>query len=546
MTMIPMIQQGDIIPRSPSSQLRLYSGVPWDNKYEHVRLYNSQSDLLSNLETWRVTPSTQLSNLTPIRVGDYEVRVPLTEMTALNINYAAFQNTGISNTWVFCFVTGIRWRSENTTILELEIDVFQNNFYNITMKPCFIEYSHIPKSADAIGANLYPVNLESGENYCANYAFKLYNPKNICMYVSEKTTGQHVDGSIVNNIYRAGSLEHSTLASEINELIDTYEQQGKTDAIMSLFMSPDLCLDAELNPGEEEDSYTATFNTANFFEGYTPKNNKLYQYPFIYLLVDNNEGTSLVLRYEYSDNDDHSIQFSIVGCLCTTPQILCTPINYNGYAISYVDSLTMSAFPQCAFNSDVYKAWLAQNRATIALATNKAYDDITISALQSLGGAATAIGGAAAGSPGIMATGAQMAQGANLISTARNSLYTIQGIDAMKMNKAVLPPNVHGKVMNDNINAARNLNSFNFYTMSCRREYAEQIDSYFDKFGYPINKIQQPNITSRSTWNYIKTQDCGFTGSVELGELAQIRAIFNNGVTIWHTNDIGNYSLTNN
>ena len=156
--MINIPLQGDIIPRSPQTQLRLYSGVPWDNSYQHVRLYNNHNDLLSHLEQWRVVPSAQLDNLAPIRVGDYEVRVPFTEMSALNINYVAFLNVGLTNEWVFCFVTDVKWRSENTTILSLELDVFQNNFYNVSVKPCFVEYHHIPKSEDTIGGNLFPVN----------------------------------------------------------------------------------------------------------------------------------------------------------------------------------------------------------------------------------------------------------------------------------------------------------------------------------------------------------------------------------------------------
>ena len=38
----------------------------------------------------------------------------------------------------------------------------------------------------------------------------------------------------------------------------------------------------------------------------------------------------------------------------------------------------------------------------------------------------------------------------------------------------------------------------------------------------------------------------GFTGNIDLDQLKKLRNIFDNVVTLWHTDDIGNYSLSNN
>lgn len=549
--MINMPLQGDIVPRSPQTQLRLYSGVPWDNSYQHVRLYNNHNDLLSHLEQWRVVPSAQLDNLTPIRVGDYEVRVPFTEMSALNINYVAFLNAGLTSEWVFCFVTDVKWRSENTTILSLELDVFQNNFYNVNVKPCFIEYQHIPRSEDTYGGNLIPVDLESGDNYCARTQFQAYPPENICMYVTESLDDiGNVKGSIVNNVYRAAELIHNTVASNINTTIGEYTRAGKEDAIVALFMAPDICLNAETNPGSEEDNIDVSAFDATLFEGYVPKNKKVYSYPWLYLLVDNNEGTCNRYNFEYSDDGDMTLRFSAIGCLCTSPQIMLVPRNYNGYFTAYQDTMSMTQFPQCAFNSDVYLAWQAQNKNTIALQRENANIGVVKGAIQAGTGLInTVAGGVAMYKTGGLMGGDAMSSGTSQMNAGAqqiyNSLYTIRSLDAMQRDKAVIPPNVHGKVVTENINAARNLNSFEFYTMCCRREFAKVADDYFEMFGYPINEIQTPRLNTRTSWNYIKTQGCGFTGRVDLSQLTLLRNIFDNGVTLWHTDDVGNYGLDN-
>lgn len=534
--MINLPEQTNVVGESPTAQIRFYSGVPWDNGYEHVRLYSSSSALLSALDAYKVKTMT---NSAPVRVGELVVRTPYEEMEMLEINYLAFQNTGISSTWVFCFVTGINWQSRNSCIVRFELDIWQNNIYNATLKPSYVSQGHIAKSDDTLFSNLYPVDIESGENYCCSTSFKAYPPEYVCAYKSQEANETStVDGAIVNNIYRGASLTYSDDADVINELIEQYTSAGIPDAIIALFQAPKLCINAETNPGTEEDNIVIEWEPGNFFGGYTPRNNKLYSYPFIYLLVSNNEGTINQYRYEYSDNSNHSLTFSAIGCLCTTPQIMLLPTQYNGYGLALNDTMTLSNFPICAWNSDTYKAWLAQNKNVLGLTEEVAREDAVYGVVGGVWGAAAA---AAVGNVGGVMTGIS-----NASSAYKSSYRTIQSLNAQKADKAILPPNAHGQAMNDNINTARNLNAFEFFQMSIRREFAERIDSYFDVYGYPIMKVQAINMNVRSTWNFIKTEGIQIQGNIDLDQRRQLGEIFDKGVTIWHTDDIGNYSLSNN
>lgn len=538
--MINLPVQGGVAPRNPETKLRLYSGVPWSDEYEHVRLYSSKAELLDHLESYRKNiPGVDLSHLAPIRVGNYDIRVPFTEMKALNLNYLAFQNAGISNEWVFCFIDSIEWLSEKTTRINFSLDVFQNNFYDTNIKPCFVEYHHIPRREDGIGVNLVPVNLEAGETIVSQHKKLNLTPTDCCIFVTRGTVEQSwFDGRVENGVYCWGSIGHYDVTTDdglekINGLLKEYNDQGAQDAVIGLFMSPKLCIGA-LGGKEIKPTTTSMQISGNAFEGYKPKNKKLYSYPWLYCLADNNQGNTHIYKYEYSYNQDKSIEFDSYGTIATLPQVLTAPKNYktreNLKHGLMQEALINSSFPMCSFSSDTYRAWLAQNKSSIALSQVQTAVNSTI-------GLGTSIAGLAGGS---------LQGGINGSSKTTSAFWDALGMLANQTDRSRNAGVTHGKALSENVMTGIKECGVDFYEMSCKRQFAEMADSFFEQFGYPINKITMPNLRSRSRWNYVKTSHCGFTGNIDLDQLKKLRNIFDNGVTLWHTDDIGNYSLSNN
>ena len=67
-------------------------------------------------------------------------------------------------------------------------------------------------------------------------------------------------------------------------------------------------------------------------------------------------------------------------------------------------------------------------------------------------------------------------------------------------------------------------------------EYFEKLGNYFAMYGYKQNKVMTINITNRYYYNYIKTIGVNIhSESIPRNHLEQIKSIFDNGVTIWHT-----------
>lgn len=89
--------------------------------------------------------------------------------------------------------------------------------------------------------------------------------------------------------------------------------------------------------------------------------------------------------------------------------------------------------------------------------------------------------------------------------------------------------------------------NMHFYVIvkTVRDEYAEQLTNYFKMFGYKVNKLEIPNTKSRENYNYIKSVDANIIGNIPSSDLSAIKGIFDKGVTIWHTDNVGDYSLSN-
>ncbi len=77
-------------------------------------------------------------------------------------------------------------------------------------------------------------------------------------------------------------------------------------------------------------------------------------------------------------------------------------------------------------------------------------------------------------------------------------------------------------------------------------EYIDLLQDYFGKYGYKVHKVKIPNIHTRESWNYIQTVGANIVGNIPQMFIEALEQLFNQGITIWHTTDVGNYNLSNN
>ena len=84
---IEMPTQHEIIGIAPETTINLCAGIPWDNGYKNIRLFNSLSELDAFLLS--KTVKTEV-NASPVKIGQLTVRLPYNEIEPLNCNYLYF------------------------------------------------------------------------------------------------------------------------------------------------------------------------------------------------------------------------------------------------------------------------------------------------------------------------------------------------------------------------------------------------------------------------------------------------------------------------
>lgn len=546
-----------MISIEPQTTIVLCS-VPWEEDYKNQRTFENAT---KQAEYFNSLNKLVFTNFTYQRKEGY-VDVGANIETLRNFNYVYYTNTGFTNKIFYAFITNMEYIGENVTRLTIETDVFQTWQFDLVYHKCFVEREHVTN--DAIGLHTVPENLETGEYICNNITY--LNPSGTSCYIciattSVPTTTPNIPTSYANYYGSVFSGTYYVLFSNVvpaTSFIHALDNEDKADAIQSIFMIPiDLCKDDSGDPPTFDvysASYTSptvvTYNielamlprTSNpiimnssinvdmpsTLNGYTPKNNKLKCYPFNYFYVSDNIGNSI--EYHYEDFVNNEASFRTIGTPTPGCSIFCYPLNYKklqddlsfDYGSSYNYGLPVPKYPFCGWNSDAYTNWLVQNGRNLDLTT--------------LTGAA----GIGAGL-GLIATGLGTIAGIGMIA---GGVAAIGSTITQAYSHSLVPPQGNGTNSAD-ITFTSNNYDMPAKQMSVRYEYAKIIDDFFEMFGYKVNSLKEPNITGRPYWNYVKTIDCNVEGDIPNEDLLLIRKMFDNGVTLWHTNNMHDYSLNN-
>ena len=123
---------------------------------------------------------------------------------------------------------------------------------------------------------------------------------------------------------------------------------------------------------------------------------------------------------------------------------------------------------------------------------------------------------------------------------------TITNVLAQKHQASLVPDQARGNTNCGDVLTGAGENTFMFYKMSIKHEFARMLDGYFDMFGYKTNLVKIPNKAHRSRYWYTKTIDVNIDGSIPQDDMQKIKDCYNNGITFWrNANEIQDYSLSN-
>lgn len=500
---------------APNTTIRMLKDVPLDNTYRNTIYFayvaNQTSYFSGKTKYTFATQSYQRAQKGTLRIGRKADDL-------YDCNYLMFQNTAYGNKWFYAFVTGVEYVNNETSEVSFEIDVMQTWHFDYDVKMSFVEREM--SVTDKIGDNLVPENLEIGD-----YIYKdlgLTSLFNLYQIVIAATFDENMDdatGGMYGGVF--SGLHYNVFSSwqSAASFIAEATEQNKADGIVSIFMLP-IAFTADYQSSMPEVFDIERDKHLTDIDGYIPKNNKLFTYPYNLLYVTNNEGNVANYAFEYFSTD--KCNFNVSGAMCCTPECMLVPLNYKGVEKNYNEKLTIGNFPQCAYTVDTFKAWVAQNQNQLAL------------------NAINAIGTTAAGAAAMYASGGMSGAGMTL-----NGIQQIGSLVASVNDKSTLPPHARGGG-GSIINMANQIKGFQFYYAHIRAEFARIIDDYFNAYGYATHRVKIPNRVIRPHWNYVKTVNVSLTGSVPADDMAKLRQIYDNGVTFWRNgNEVGNYALDN-
>ncbi len=537
-------------PTPHITNIKLLAGVPLDATYRHSIYFASAGAQQSYFSGKAVSGLSWSDCMYHREKAAIRVNAPIEACEG--VNYAMFQNTAYGSKWFYAFVTDHTYINANCTELKIEQDVLQTWYFDYELPKCFIERTHTP--TDYIGDNIVPEPLEYGEylSYRAAdlvqaqvwdvYMWTTFDPNNI-----NQAAGGDISTGIfsalaktrIGRVNLAGGFASPSWVVDprpvIKDIVDNHAD--KVEGLVAITMTPEITLPV---------TQPFTLRATNI-DGYLPRNKKLFTSPYNVIGLSSSDGNINILRPEYFYrgsnpktrwNDGDTVNFYVTSDKNINETIIVCPEDYrvNGTSMLAAEEramnyVTLSGMPQCAWVSDAFKTFLAQNASnnalTLAIGVGK-------------------VGAAALGLLGTEGLAASLA--APIAVSGAGDIARVLGMTLGLDDHARVAPVKHGNITGTAAMALTAKSVF-AYNMCIHQDFAKRIDDYFDMFGYAINALGTVNLNARPHWTYIKTR-----GSVALpkgdgcpaGALSEIQSIFDRGVTFWTSgNDVGDYSLNN-
>lgn len=552
----------------PNTQIRVFTNVPFDIDYKHTAYFPSKASQENFfIQKRKYTYDEQYYQ----RINKNTIRVQQSAEDLVDCNYLSIINKNHGNRTFYAFITDITYINENTAEIKYEIDDIQsylfaydnNNLSEVIIGDSFVEREHT--NTDAIGDNIIAEDFKPSE-----YIFNDYQPLSLKTYATGATkdmidmscviaisevgdNAPAVNGRIYDGIYSGSELYTFPVTDASSDVaIDTFLSvyRQKPDAVICIYYAPTAFITTYETNKVNSSFYAVQYDitlphvtTAMTLNGYTPRNKKLYTYPYNYLHLDNGQGDAMCLRYEFFKSETPQglpsfkpVRLVTEGNVTQPVSVRLRPVNYKGQ-VGYeagtrpyqealnTESLELANYPLCSWSYDAFKSWAAQNTVPAML------------------GAVSSLGQTAIASTYSVHPNATVGAGV---------LGTVSGLVSQIYTASIQADVTRGKTSNANGGVTNRTQQFYFGRCSVNEQDAKMIDDYFTMFGYAVKRVKKPELFRLATsyarphWYYVKTVGANVYGHATATVLNHIKDILDKGITFWIDSvNYGDYSLNN-
>lgn len=586
----------------PNGRIEIFKGINLDNRYMHT-IYFANTTAQNNWFTSKLATNGRFFTrqyYTRQNNGVVRLRVPSDDI--LDYTYMRFQNkeTGTpssvndphSTKWFYAFITSINYVNENTTEITFEIDVMQTWFMQTghSINPCMVLRNHVSDDifghnleAEPIGSEVYDMDeiscpamkndFDKGYEIVVQTSADPLNPPS-----GYAPKDDYLTAGVFNGLWGFKQIADNDVIMGQGGLIDMlYDALGSWDKneqkadILSIIQFPMAFLGK--NETTQEDNHEKDYKIHHPLDlgNYVPQNNKLYGYPFAYLLISTMNGDTGNYRWEYFTEDIlnpdptlNALTFHLSANELGGGEIVLYPDDYNGISNNFDARVVMDNFPKCAFVYDAYQAWvasggktkaefeayLAKTRGSYALeqANVSGAVSVTGSVARGVASAATTpvnpIGGIAGAGQGLTnATGAML----NTYLTREQIKLGMEEAEKkldFTFRDARYQPNTIIGVQTPNIAVGTQQLRYRFFSVHVRKDELVRLDDFLTVFGYAINKVEQPHLNIGKHWTFLKTEGCTINGNMPSSSKEAIAKIIDGGIFFWKNGDnVGNFEV---
>lgn len=504
-----------------NTNLYICYGIPWPRDYSHVRLFSNVGEQIAYIQSKAKFPVQ--GNLAYIRDdAGIGIRISIAADELKDCNYIAFQNLNYEGDWHYAFIDRVSYINDGLSIIYFTLDWFQTYCFNMEIQPGFVEREHV--SDDTVGANLLDEPVMHSPAICdesvmssSDYTWYVYATEEL-----EVSGIEWTNPGVINHSGYYIAVLGENLFPAAYDLVNQYSLAGKLEAIVCFFAHPVID-----SPG------TVTAPNPGTLDGYTPRNNKLLTYPYQFIEVVA-PGSSQVYRYEWFNGVPRFVADSIIA---PGANVAVEPVDYQDserqgqqyFSPEY--SVTISGIPTASVLANGFINELSNKPLQTAMSLEAPIANMLGGA--ALGTAALAVPGVGPAIAGGIAT-STLVSGMQSLTNAVGDLYS----------KSLTAHTTAGSASVGDVYEYNSLR-FKIKHMCVNEEMAKVIDSFFDMMGYRVCQVKAPNTTGRASWNYVQMRNAIVTGNAPADAIQSYINRINTGITFWHTNDVGNYSLSN-
>lgn len=481
------------------TEFTLYAGCPVNDQHKPYFASGDASGFMAKYRTFTV-PNCQYQRAE----NGFTAQLPRNYEDVGGTNYISFTNTDFGNLTYYARVRDKYYRNQGSTIFEFEIEPFLTYAGRYGVDACLVEREH-------------PVNDWPG---APNSRFTQPEDGTLGTYVAENEIVRNFTGEQYVRLFIAPGLVTAVAGASsvtlggvstgmpcvtgtrdaFNDLMNSLGALPFDEIVTQLVMA--IQAPAEVFQGQVELITLSNSNQSPL--GVEIYNNKSFCYPYRYIEVSNNLGTTRIYKYEsFANPQAPRFQLSFVDTLA--PSVVLWPLDYEGKADAYEHAIIYDQFPQPAIVGDTFGSWFGNIIA----------------------GAATAFA---------------MSPGATAAMVNTDTAYgALRGAMSGPENVVRSPGGGGGYA-----NVKNGKQAFSIRQMCLNSEALRGVDNKFSAQGYSVNRIKRPNLDTRPIYNYVKTKNAVLRCPMSNPFQREMEETFNRGVTLWKNGDnFGDYSLDN-